>query len=212
MIRNLVFDFGGVVVDINMPKAIAAFDKLGVPNVSQWLNPYHQNGFFLEVEDGRTDAAGFCQTLSRVCGREVSMAEAREAWLCIVEEAQPDRLRFLSSLRDRYHLFLLSNTNPFVMDWARSSAFSADGLPLDAYFDKLFISYQLQSVKPSAAFFETLIREAPLRPEESLFVDDGPANIAAAQALGFHTYLVTNGVDWRPGVQAYLASFSSEAL
>lgn len=205
MIRNLVFDFGGVVVDINIHRAIAAFDKLGVPNVSQWLNPYHQNGFFLEVEDGRTDAAGFCQKLSQVCGREVSMAEAREAWLCILEEAQPERLRFLSSLRARYNLFLLSNTNPFVMDWARSTAFSTDEQPLDAYFDKLFISYQLQSVKPSAAFFETLIREAPLRPDETLFVDDGPANIAAAHALGFHTYLVTNGVDWRPAITEILA-------
>ena len=68
-----------------------------------------------------------------------------------VDEAM---LECLEELRRRYRLYVLSNTNPYVMDWACSEEFSARRKPLNAYFDKLYLSYQLGVLKPDERIFQ----------------------------------------------------------
>ena len=117
--------------------------------------------------------------------RVISYAEAREAWLgFFLLPVSLERLACLEELRRDYRLYVLSNTNPFVMDWARSSEFSPAGKPLDAYFDKLFLSYEMKCMKPDRAIFDRMAAEAPLVPAETLFIDDSAANAAAGAALG----------------------------
>ena len=141
MIKNLVFDFGGIIADFEFSRALAAFERVGLKNPAEYLDSYHQRGFFRELESGRIGADEFVRRLGECAGREVSYAEAREAWLgFFLLPVSLERLACLEELRRDYRLYVLSNTNPFVMDWARSSEFSPAGKPLDAYFDKLFLS------------------------------------------------------------------------
>lgn len=204
MIKNIVFDFGGVIADISRTRAIKAFENLGLKDADSWLDKYHQKGIFLEVEDGRIDAAEFCSKLGELCGREISFAEARQGWLGFMVDAPTYRLEFLEELRKDYKLYVLSNTNAFVMSWARSTEFTALGKPLDDYFDKLYLSYQVGVVKPHREIFEIMMKDAGLNPAETLFVDDGAANIETARQLGFATLMPINGEDWREDLKAAL--------
>jgi putative hydrolase of the HAD superfamily len=196
LVKNLIFDFGGVIVDIERDRSVNAFLELGLKEAENYLDPYHQNGFFLELEEGRIDADRFCELLGALCGRYVSFNQAKAAWMAFITDVPEYRLEYLESLADKYKLFLLSNTNPFIMDWARSPHFSRKGKRLDEYFNKMFLSYELKCVKPGTGIFQHLIAAGP-DPRESVFIDDGPANIRTAHELGFMTLLTENGKDWR---------------
>ena len=80
MIKNLVFDFGGIIADFEFSRALAAFERVGLKNPAEYLDSYHQRGFFRELESGRIGADEFVRRLGECAGREVSYAEAREAW------------------------------------------------------------------------------------------------------------------------------------
>ena len=207
MIKNLVFDFGGIIADFEFSRALAAFERVGLKNPAEYLDSYHQRGFFRELESGRIGADEFVRRLGECAGREVSYAEAREAWLGFFLLPVPlERLACLEELRRDYRLYVLSNTNPFVMDWARSSEFSPAGKPLDAYFDKLFLSYEMKCMKPDRAIFDRMAAEAPLVPAETLFIDDSAANAAAGAALGYRTFCPRSNSDWREEVRRILGA------
>lgn len=198
MIKNLVFDFGGVIVDFEFSRALAAFERVGLKNPTEYLDSFHQRGFFMELESGRIGADEFVRRLSECAEREVSYAEAREAWLgFFLMPVPPERLACLEELRRDYRLYVLSNTNPFVMDWARSSEFSPAGKPLDAYFDKLYLSYEMKCMKPAREIFDRMASDAQLIPAETLYIDDSAANAAAGAALGYRTLCPESNADWR---------------
>lgn len=207
MIKNLVFDFGGVVVDIYWKDAVKEFARIGLGNAGVVLDRYKQNGIFLELEEGKIDQDTFLTRLSELCGgKPVTRDEAEGAWLGFFRTVSEKRMKMLEELHRKYKMFLLSNTNPFVMGWARSTRFTPWGRPLDYYFDKLYLSYKLGVTKPSPEIFQRMIDDAPLLPEETLFVDDGASNIEAARKLGFATLLVEEGEDWTEKIGAALKS------
>lgn len=205
MIKNLVFDFGGVIADFEFSRALAAFERVGLKNPTEYLDSYHQRDFFMALESGQIGADEFIRRLSECAGREVSYAEAREAWLGFFLMPVPvERLAALEELRRDYRLYVLSNTNPFVMDWARSSEFSPAGKPLDAYFDKLYLSYEMKCAKPEPEIFHRMAADAPLVPAETLFIDDSQTNAAAGAALGCRTLCPRSNSDWREAVRQAL--------
>lgn len=83
------------------------------------------------------------------------------------------------------------------MGWACSERFSSEGKPLTAYFEKLYLSYQIGCTKPDRRIFEFMLTDSKMQPEEILFVDDGASNIAAGRELGMYTFQPENGSDWR---------------
>ena len=143
MIKNIVFDFGGVIVDIDRDKAVQAFIKIGLADADTRLDKYHQTGIFQELEEGKLSADEFRRQLGDLCGRELTMEETKQAWLGFFKEVDLRKLDYILELRKSYHVYLLSNTNPFVMSWACSPEFSSRRKPLNDYCDKLYLSYQL---------------------------------------------------------------------
>ncbi len=206
MIDTVIFDLGGVIVDIDRDRSVKAFEALGLKEAGSYLDPYHQSGIFLELEDGRLDAEGFCERLGQLCGRPVSFLQAQEAWMGFISGVPRERLAYVDSLRKDYRVCLLSNTNPFIMEWARSPRFTPAGRALDDYFDQLFLSYIMKCVKPHRKIFLDVTEALGARPENTLFIDDGPSNIATAKAMGFVTFMPLNGTNWIPDVQKVLAN------
>lgn len=205
MIKNVVFDFGGVITDLSRDNAVRYFQYVGLTNAEEYLDKYHQKGIFLEIEDGRITPEEFCRKLGDLCHRHFTFDEARQAWLAFFTDVPQYKLDYVMELRKKYKVYILSNTNPFVMSWARSRDFTSAGKPLDDYCDKLYTSYEIKAVKPDRRFFDYMIADAPLVPSESLFVDDGAANIEAGKALGFHTYQPRNKEDWRSKLDEVLS-------
>ena len=205
MIKNIVFDFGGVIVDIDRDKAVQAFIKLGLADADTRLDKYHQTGIFQELEEGKLSADEFRKQLGDLCGRELTMEETKQAWLGFFNEVDLRKLDYILGLRKSYHVYLLSNTNPFVMSWACSPEFSSQGKSLADYCDKLYLSYQLGCTKPDKGIFYHMLEDSGMVPSETLFVDDGDSNVHVGKELGMHTFKPKNGVDWREELSRLLS-------
>ena len=104
-------------------------------------------------------------------------------------------------------MILLSNTNPFMMSWARSSEFDGRGNGLDHYFDALYLSYLCKVMKPAPAIFEMMLHGEGIDPRETLFIDDSPHNTAAAERLGMHTYCPARADEWQHRIDALIAQY-----
>ena len=207
MIKNIIFDFGGVLTLIDTKQAMERFREIGIEHPEEYINAYLQSGPFFHLENGDITADEFCEELSKIAGREVTYKDAEYAWMGFIVKVQTEFLNFLQLLRPRYRLGVLSNTNPFIQGWARSSAFTPDGKSLDDYFDSLFLSYKMNCSKPSEEIYKKMLLQGNMNPQEVLFIDDSEKNIAAARKAGINVLKVANGEDWREILEKTLAAY-----
>lgn len=205
MIRCILFDLGGVVITIDQDQAVRRFKEIGLKDAEKRLDPYTQSGIFGDLEAGAITAEQFRDELSKLVGRELTFQECRYAWTGYCKEVPQRNLETLLKLREQgYRIVLLSNTNPYMMDWALSNDFDGDGHSLKYYFDELYMSFQVKLMKPNDLFYRHVLRKEKLFPQECLFVDDSPRNVAAASQIGIHTYCPKNGADWTKDIYEYL--------
>lgn len=196
MIKQVIFDFAGVITDLTWEGAVASFTKIGLKNAEQILDRYHQSGIFQELEEGKIDTETFGKKLSEMCGRDLNQDEITEAWMGYFNGLDERKLDFIEELRKEYKVYLLSNTNPYITNWACSPHFSSKGKSLNEYFDKLYLSYEIGFTKPDEEIFKFMLEDAHMNPSESLFVDDGLSNVKAAEKLGMHTFNPQNATLW----------------
>ena len=197
VIKNIVFDLGGVIMTLDPAEALRRFKALGLSDAERYLDAYTQSGIFGNLEEGKITAEDFRSKLSSLTGHELTFDECKHAWLGYRKDVPQRNLDLLKELRAKgYRLILLSNTNPFMMDWALSCEFDGKGSSLNDYFDALYLSYRLGIMKPAPDFFRQVLDNENILPEETLFVDDGPRNVEAAGKLGFMTMCPDNGSDW----------------
>lgn len=205
MIRTIIFDLGGVVITLDQQQSVRRFQELGLRDADRRLDPYTQQGIFGDLEGGRIDAETFRLELSKLVGREVTAAECCYAWQGYAKELPQRNLDALTRLRaEGYRLLLLSNTNPYMMEWCCSERFDGCSHPVGYYFDALYLSYQMQLMKPDETIFRQLLIREQTPPSDCLFVDDGPRNVAAASQLGMRTFCPENGSDWTQEIYNYL--------
>ena len=205
MIKNLIFDLGGVIITLAPEEALRRFKSLGLENAEEQMDIYTQTGIFGQLEEGKISAETFREELSRQVGREVTYDECRHAWLGYVKEVPQRNLDVLQRLRSEgYRLILLSNTNPFMMSWVRSPEFDGHGHSIDYYMDACYLSYQLGVMKPDTEFFHKVLMTEKIMASESLFLDDGARNVATASQMGMRTYCPENGADWTSKIYEYL--------
>lgn len=205
VIKNIVFDLGGVIMTLDPAEALRRFKALGLSDAERYLDSYTQSGIFGNLEEGKITAEDFRSKLSSLTGHELTFDECKHAWLGYRKDVPQRNLDLLKELRAKgYRLILLSNTNPFMMDWALSSEFDGKGSSLNDYFDALYLSYRLGIMKPAPDFFRQVLDNENILPEETLFVDDGPRNVEAAGKLGLITMCPDNGSDWTGELRSLL--------
>lgn len=203
-IKNIVFDLGGVIIDLDRDRSVKRFKAVGVENIEQMLDAYEQKGVFLELENGTLDAEEFRLKLSRMIGKELTTEDVSYGWHGFILGIPEYKLEYILELRKRYKVYILSNTNPIILDWAKSPAFSEAKQPITAYCDKVYASYEMKVTKPNPRVFELMIADSGMIPAETLFVDDGKLNVEAAGKLGFITYQPQNKEDWRQPLERIL--------
>jgi putative hydrolase of the HAD superfamily len=204
-ITHVVFDLGGVVFRLDKMVAIKRFQEIGVANVEQFLDDYAQKGIFGDLEEGTLTAEEYRDELSRIVGKQLTMEQLEYAWTGYAAELYQRNFDALLHLRRKgFPVALLSNTNPFMMRWAHSSAFDGNGHGLDYYFDRLYLSFEMRMMKPSPEIFLAMIEGEQTTPDNILFIDDSARNCQAAAALGIHILNPENGGDWRSEVFSYL--------
>lgn len=203
-IKNIVFDLGGVIIDLNRDCSLERFKEIGVANIEEYLDPYKQRGIFLELENGGVDLEEFRVELSKIVGKSLTTEEVSSGWMGFIEAVPQYKLDYILELRKEYNVFILSNTNPVVLEWAKTSAFSEAGLPITAYCDKVYASFEMKVTKPEPRIFDLMMQDSGMIAAETLFVDDGKLNIETGSKLGFITYQPLNKEDWREPINNLL--------
>ena len=207
MVKNIIFDFGGVVIHLQPDEAMHRFEALGITDARQQMSIFGQTGIFGQVEKGEITTDEFCRLLAleaqqkggkfpEVDNPSYTYEEAKWAWMGYVKAVPQKNLEALLRLQKQYALYLLSNLNPFLQQWAESDAFSGDGHGLRHYIPYLYYSFQLRDYKPAPSMFRRMLDAAGLRAEDCVFVDDSPRNIEGCEAVGMRGLLVGKDEDW----------------
>ena len=192
-ITTLIFDFGGVIINLDLPTCIQNLKKLGTNDIENYLSNFGQKDFFLKFEIGEIGTPDFRNEIRKLTNKTITDAEIDNAWCSFLCDIPSERLELLEKLRKKYRLLLLSNSNPLHVEVSAAIALQGTGKTIRDYFDKCYFSYEMGLTKPDPAIFEALLADAGLEATECLFLDDGPKNIEAAKRLGIQTYFVTQG-------------------
>lgn len=207
-VKNIAFDLGGVVLALSYEQAVRRFEEIGLRNARQHLDAFEQKGIFGDLESGRITAEDFRRELSLLVGRELTAEACYQAWHGYVDYVPKRNLEAILSLRARgIKVCLLSNTNPYMMQWAERD-FDGEGHPISDFFDAMYLSYQCGVMKPRREIFEMMLKGQQAKAEETIFVDDGPRNVEAAAALGMHTLCPHDNEDWTEPLEELIRRLS----
>ena len=198
MLKNYIFDLGGVLLDIRLQNAYERFTALGLPSaeLAQGSSVYK---LLEEYQLGYVTTDDFCKQIANKCAKPATPQDIEQAWnsICIgVAERKLQALRRLQQSANVASVSLLSNTNALHWECSCKNWFNANGNKLEDFFDKIFLSQDLHLQKPDPEIFNTAIRELKASPAETIFIDDSPVNTAAAATCGLKTLTVTADVDW----------------
>ena len=194
-IKNIIFDFGGVLVDLDKQVCVDAFERIGAHEISGYVDECRQEDLFHDLEIGNISVPEFCDEVRRKSQCTASDEAVCDAWNALLVGIPCRRLQALLALRDHYRLFLLSNTNAIHWEKAQTQLFPMDGSGVDDYFEETYLSYELHLLKPGSEIFDYLLKDAGIKAGETLFLDDSAANCKGATQVGIHA-LQTVGDHW----------------
>ena len=194
-IKALIFDMGGVLVDLDIEDCKKAFKEgLGYHKIDDIIDACHQKGIYGELEQGMLTGDEF---------RKIVLSESRpgskpedvdKAMYHILVGIAPEKVRLLKDLAAEYDLYLLSNNNEICLPCARG-IFEQAGIPLDKIFRKCFYSFEMKALKPSESFYKVVVEQIGIPSEQMLFIDDSSANVEGSIAAGLPAIYYKPGTD-----------------
>ena len=187
-IKNIVFDLGGVLVDLDFKAAINGLQQAGFANVKEQLMAFDQGGIFQKFELGEMTADEFRTAIRENSTVTLTDEEIDALWNAMLLEIPREKLELILDLRGKYMVYLLSNTNSIHWDYVCKNAFNYRGFRVNDYFEETFLSYEMHLAKPDKAIYEKVLQDANLLAEETLFIDDSEANCKAAEEVGIHAH------------------------
>ncbi len=191
-IKNIIFDYGNVIFSIDFRKAQRAFKELGVHDADEFYGHLQQDPIFDKFDRGEITADDFRNRIREKAGNaDLTNEQIDAAWNSLLGGVAPGNHELLLKLKEHYRTFLLSNINAihydYIMDYLQKE-FSFKGN--EHLFEKVYYSHLMGKRKPEPDIFEQVLQENHLNPAETLFIDDSPQHLAAAQKLGIHTFLM----------------------
>jgi putative hydrolase of the HAD superfamily len=195
-VKAIILDLGGVILNIDYQQTIRAFELLlknGV-NVEAFYTQAKQTEVFDLFEKGEISAAEFRTGLKKIFGHQLADQEIDSAWNAMLLDLPPERLTFVSELRKKYPVYLLSNTNEIHYHAFRKNLEETFGNPsiLEDIFDKTYYSHLIKERKPTAAAFNYVLDDNHLNPTEVVFIDDSAQHVAGALELGINARLLVH--------------------
>ena len=197
--KNIIFDLGGVLVGFDGKRSIEAYQAMGCEQVADYIIEHRTEDLFYRIELGLSTTADYCDEVRSMTGTTASDDEIVRAWNLLLTPVSAERARGLRLLQQRgYRLFLLSNTND--MHWQHCARVLFPEEVLKA-FSQVFLSYEMQLAKPDRRIFEEVLRQADIRADETLFIDDNQDNVATAATLGIVAFHNKNIDQWTEALQ-----------
>ena len=193
--KAIIFDFGGVLIDLDMEGCKAAFKRdLGYEDIDSLLDPCHQKGIVGDMEEGVISLDEFRSAVLAGSRPDACPEDVDKAFLNIVTTVRPYKGALLNRLAESYDIYILSNNNPIVAPHM-PEYFAAVGVSFENVFRKSFLSYEMKMLKPSEAFYRKVVSEIGGPAEEMLFIDDSQKNVDAAIEAGLPAVFYQAGSD-----------------
>jgi HAD superfamily hydrolase (TIGR01509 family) len=187
-IKNIIFDLGGIFLNIDFSKTEKAFTNLGVTNFNDLYTQHHSTDLFELLEMGKISPEEFHDAFVRETNIHLSYEELKAAWSALLQDFPVERLHWLKEVSERYRIFLFSNTNKIHYDVFTESFREQTGFDdFNKFFIKAYYSHEMGLRKPYPESFLYILNEQNLKPEETLFIDDTFSNIEGAKKAGLHT-------------------------
>ena len=190
-IKNVVFDLGGVLINLDFDNCLNAFRKAGFRDIEKQACQFRGKGFFSQFELGEISPEEFRKAIRKEVSEALSDHEIDDMWNLMLLNIPREKLDLLLELRERYMVYLLSNTNQIHWDYAGEEMFNYRGFRADDFFEDTFLSFKMHLAKPDKAIYEKVMKEANILPEETFFIDDSETNCRAAAALGIPTTTIS---------------------
>jgi putative hydrolase of the HAD superfamily len=208
MIKNIIFDFGGVLLPINTEKTALEFEKLGLGNFQSLYSLQKQARFFDDFEKGLIPASAFRSEIRKHYKRPLSDEEIDYAWNALLGELNPERFNFLAELGEKYNIYLLSNTNSIhhaAFIKSLNQTYGKDRF--ENLFQKTYYSFMLGSRKPEKKIYAKVIQDSGVNPVETVFIDDNLNNALAAQKAGLNAIHHDAAMEIEKELMAMLSAF-----
>lgn len=194
MIKNLLLDMGGVILDVSYQRVIEMFKSYGIENFDKVYTQAKQVEIIDLFEEGKCSAEEFRDGVRKLVGKELSDEQIDKAWFSMILEIPRDVIQLLGVLKLKYRLFLFSNTNVLHIEYLKKEFERQLGFDLfNCVFDKAFFSNEIHHRKPHPESFKYVLEQAGIEAEETLFIDDSKQHLEGASKVGLNTYWLTNG-------------------
>ena len=195
-IRNIIFDLGGVLLDLDFESPVREFSAIGKDGENFEYRQAIKDPVFLQFETGEISPDKFRERIRKMLGNPLVTDEVIDAaWCSMLLRVPVQKVRLLQQLSHSFRLFLFSNTNEIHISHFKKSFEECHGLPVDSLFEKTFYSHEIKDRKPRASSFRKVTELAGIDPDETLFVDDFEQNIAAAREFGLRVLHYIPGED-----------------
>ncbi len=184
-VKNIIFDFGGVIINIDLNRTIKEFHKLGIQDFEKFYNQHKQEPWFDELDKGGISGDQFIAELKKHLPYTVTDEQVIHAWNSMLLDFPPSRANLLQKVKNQYRTFLLSNTNEIHLRYYFGLLKEWYGInDMGIFFEKQYYSNLVGKRKPDAEIFELVLHENGLKPEETLFIDDSLQNTEGASRCG----------------------------
>jgi putative hydrolase of the HAD superfamily len=193
-IKNIIFDFGGVIINIDPNRLVQMLTNSGIDNIDKVHMHLVSNNIYTGLETGHISPGQFRDAIRSQLRIPQTDKEIDDAWNAIILDIPAERVELLEGLRRNYRTFLLSNTN--IMHYEYYNRYFAEAYgykSLADLFDRAYFSHQLGMRKPDPVIYKKVLADSGIIPGETLFIDDNEENIEAALALGIHGYHLDQG-------------------
>jgi len=204
MIKAIIFDMGGVLVDLDTDICIKNFKVLaGFDAVEMYIDRFHQKGFISKFEQGLTNTDEFCEECLKHCRPGTPADVIKHCFRSLLIGLNKDALALIKELSPQYDLYILSNNNPIARA-KFEELLTENGIPGPQTFKKEFYSYEMKMLKPSMEIYQEAVKQIGLPLEEILFVDDSKSNSEGAMKAGITTLWLRPGMDIASEVKSFL--------
>lgn len=194
-IRHIIFDLGGVLLNLDTQKTAKAFEKLGIAHFANWQQQPEVQNLFIQFELGQISRTAFFESINWLSGKNLNHQNITDAWNAMLLEFPLRRLQILQQLHIHFDLVLLSNTNEIHEECFNAKLKAQTGFNnLNVFFDRVYFSHRLGLRKPDPEIFNQVLSETGFQPEHSLFIDDLAENVAAAEKSGTQTIWLQPGM------------------
>lgn len=183
-IRNIIFDWGGVVINLNLKFTLEKFKKLGLADIEKYFTQSNQVDLFDKLETGKIQSHEFITRLNELFPEPPGEQAILTAWNAMLLDFPAPHAELLLKLKLRYKTFLLSNTNEIHLAFYLSMLENSGFKDMSHYFHKVYYSCRINLRKPNKEIFEYVVNDNNLNPAETLFIDDTLQHVEGARTTG----------------------------